>query len=56
MYGRIGTITLCSLSDIIWSCRLDALNSILSNFTVIHKTQEKVSEKGSINGIDISLY
>lgn len=52
--NKIGPKTLKSLSDTRWSCRLDALNSILSNFTVILKTLENISEKDSINGSDAS--
>ncbi|XP_060845501.1 zinc finger MYM-type protein 1-like [Rhopalosiphum padi] len=51
---NIGPKTLKGLSDTRWSCRIDALNSILSNFTVILKTLEDISEKDSINGSDAS--
>lgn len=49
-----GPKTLKSLSDTRWNCRLDALNSIFFNFTVILKTLEHISETDSINGSDAS--
>lgn len=54
MGNKIGPKTLKRLSDTRWSCRLDALNSILSNFTVILKTLEDISDKDTIYGSDAS--
>lgn len=54
MGNKTGPKTLKSLSDTRWSCRLDALNSVLLNFTVIVNTLEDISEKDTINGSDAS--
>ncbi|XP_022170796.1 zinc finger MYM-type protein 1-like, partial [Myzus persicae] len=54
MGDKIGPKTLKSLSDTRWSCRIDALDSVVSNFTVILKTLEDISEQDSINGSDAS--
>ncbi|XP_025192782.1 zinc finger MYM-type protein 1-like isoform X2 [Melanaphis sacchari] len=54
MGDKIGPKTLKSLSDTRWSCRIDALDSVLSNFTVILKTLEDISEQDSIYGSDAS--
>jgi len=54
MGNKIGPKSLKSLIDTRWSCRIDALDSVLSNFTVILKTLEDISEQDSINGSDAS--
>lgn len=41
---KSGPSTLKSLSDTRWSCRAEALNSILLNYEVIIKTLEEISE------------
>jgi len=52
--NKNGPKTLKSLSDTRWSCRVDALNSVISNLSIIIDTLEDISEKDSINGSDAS--
>ena len=52
--NKNGPKTLKSLSDTRWSCRVDALNSVISNFSIIIDTLEDISEKDSIHGSDAS--
>jgi len=56
MDNKIGLKTLKSLRDTRWSCRIDALDSVISNCTVILKTLEDISEQDSINGSDFSSF
>lgn len=47
-----GPSTLKSLSDTRWSCRIDALESLLFNYQVVIDSLENISENDSIHGSD----
>jgi len=46
------TSTLKSLSDTRWSCRIDALESLIFNYQVVIDSLENISENDSIHGSD----
>ena len=45
-------ITLKSLSETRWSCRIEAIRSVINNFNSIVLTLEKINETDSIHGPD----
>lgn len=47
-----GSSTLKSLSDTRWSCRIDALESVICNYQVVIDSLENISETDSIHGPD----
>ncbi|XP_022168058.1 zinc finger MYM-type protein 1-like [Myzus persicae] len=47
-----GPSTLKSLSDTRWSCRIDALESLIFNYQVVIDSLENISENDSIHGSD----